>query len=223
MRKRKFPDIYLAVFVSILAVGVGAAVSLSTLKNKAKTTSEPEQTFQRVSVVWDENEPETDAVNAPVSGIPDDRMTEAETVPEKREFGLPMGKDVIKDYSDGEMVRSSTMGDWRVHNGIDFGGSEGNTVRAAADGTVISVTDDGLWGGIMEIDHGGGVILRYCGLAAESCLAQGSEVKKGQKIAVLGSIPLESADGSHLHIEASINGKLADPFEVMGIAYAGDE
>lgn len=138
MKRPKYPNIYFAIFISLAAIAVGTAVSIKSAKtNSAQAEAE---TFRRVTVEWSDTAqvPETDIVNAPVTGIPDERkQTEAETE-EKKQFVLPMGKDIIKDFSNGDMVRNETMNDWRVHNGIDFGGSEGNAVVSAADGIVIS-------------------------------------------------------------------------------------
>lgn len=222
MKRPKYPNIYFAIFISLAAIAVGTAVSIKSAKtNSAQAEAE---TFRRVTVEWSDTAqvPETDIVNAPVTGIPDERkQTEAETE-EKKQFVLPMGKDIIKDFSNGDMVRNETMNDWRVHNGIDFGGSEGNAVVSAADGIVISCRNDEFWGGVTEIDCGGGMVIRYCGLVYESSVKEGSQVCCGDRIGTLGSIPIESADGGHLHLEVETNGKAVDPLEAMGIAYSAE-
>lgn len=218
MKRTKYPNILFSLLICLTAVGIGSAVNYFSEK---KAPEKNGGDFERVSVTWDEPEA-TGRANAPVTGIPDERITESkitEPEPELPAFALPMGKDIIKDFSDGEMVRSATMGDWRVHNGIDFGGSSGNTVKAAADGVVTASFEDSFWGGIVEIDHGNGVVIRYCGLKPGTCAAEGDEVSAGEKIGSLGSIPIEAADGEHLHIEATVNGKITDPLEVMNIAY----
>ena len=67
----------------------------------------------------------------------------------------------------------------------------------------------------MTMDHGSGVIARYCGLSENSMPKQGQWVQKGEAIGVIAQIPCESAEGVHLHLEISINGKTADPLAVM--------
>ena len=37
-------------------------------------------------------------------------------------------------------------------------------------------------------------------------------------IGTLGNIPCENKDGTHIHLEIRVNGELADPLEVMGLA-----
>lgn len=219
MKRPKYPNIYFALFMALVAIAVGTVVSIKSVKTNS--AGGEDETFKRVTVEWSDTAeiPQTDLANAAVTGILDERgQTEASTKEEKQ-FQLPMGKDIIKDFSNGDMVRNETMNDWRVHNGIDFGGSEGNAVVAAADGVVLSCKKDEFWGGVTEIDHGNGMVIRYCGLVYESCVKEGSQVCKGDKIGTLGSIPIEAKDGGHLHLEAEVNGKAVDPLEAMDIAY----
>lgn len=217
---KKYPNIYLALFVCLLAVGVGSVVGLVN-RNSDKNRED----FSRITVEWSiENEPPlTDEANIGISGIADERIY---TVPETTEkieenkpysgnFALPMGSDIIKDFSNGEMVQSKTMGDWRVHNGVDFGGSAGNEVVAVGDGKIVTVYDDSFWGTVVEIDHGNGMTARYCGLKSGSCLPEGSEVKKYDKIGSLGHIPIEISDEDHLHLEILIDGEHVDPLKAL--------
>ena len=220
-RTKKSPNIYLALFAGLLAVGVGtvAAVWRDTPKAEENTTE-----FSRVTVEWriEEYEPLTDEVNIGVSGIADERIsstTEAESVEKNKpfsgNFALPMGTDILKDYSNGEMVQSKTMGDWRVHNGVDFAGSAGNDVTAVADGTVTKVYDDSFWGTVVEIDHGNGMTAKYCELKNGTCPPEGSEVKMYDKIGSLGHIPVEISDPDHLHLEILIDGENVDPLKAL--------
>lgn len=223
--KRKFkksPNIYLALFACMLAVGIGTVAALR--ENSVSTIDDEE--FSRITIEWSIEEtsiPLTDEVNIGVSGIADERIftTEASTAPiEKNKpfsgnFALPMGTDIIKDYSNGEMVESKTMGDWRVHNGVDFAGSAGNDVAACADGTVTRVYDDSFWGTVVEIDHGNGMTARYCGLKSGSCLQEGAEVKMYDKIGSLGHIPVEISEEDHLHLEILIDGENVDPLKAL--------
>lgn len=217
---RQYPNIYLALFVCLIAVGVGSVVGLTNRNSTEETTD-----FSRITVEWSiENEiPLTDEANIGISGIADERIY---TVPETTEkiednkpysgnFALPMGTDIIKDFSNGEMVQSKTMGDWRVHNGVDFGGSAGNEVVAVGDGKITAVYDDSFWGTVVEIDHGNGMTARYCGLKSGSSLPEGSEVKKYDKIGSLGHIPIEISDEDHLHLEILIDGENVDPLKAL--------
>lgn len=219
---KKSPNIYLALFACMLAVGIGTVAALR--ENSVSTIDDEE--FSRITIEWSVEEtsiPLTDEVNIGISGIADERIftTEASTAPiEKNKpfsgnFALPMGTDIMKDYSNGEMVESKTMGDWRVHNGVDFAGSAGNDVAACADGTVTRVYDDSFWGTVVEIDHGNGMTARYCGLKSGSCLQEGAEVKMYDKIGSLGHIPVEISEEDHLHLEILIDGENVDPLKAL--------
>ena len=217
-KKIKNGTISAALGVCVVAVSVAAVISLTPSESDVPQDGG----FSRVSISWSERqiEPMTEAVDIGVTGIKDNRFEETEPVTESDKpytgnFAMPMGNDIIKDYSNGEMVLSKTMGDWRVHNGVDFGGAAGNAVDAVADGIIIKVYDDSFWGTVAEVDHGNGMTVRYCGLKSGSTLPENSRVTKGEKIGSLGKIPVESADGDHLHIEVMIDGKTVDPLEAL--------
>lgn len=220
MKKTKNANVYLALFICLASVAVAAAVSLPP-KDSSGTPEEAD--FERVTIIWSEAEtqPATAEVDVIITGISDERITEEtteeakENKPFEGEFALPMGTHILKDFSNGEMVQSKTTGDWRVHNGIDFGGTKGNDVKAVADGKITGVTDDPFWGTVVEIDHGNSMVIRYCGLAQNSTLPVGSRIEKNDRIGALGGIPIESGDGDHLHIEVLIGGKYADPLAAL--------
>lgn len=214
--KIKNANIYAALGICGLAVAAAAVISFSA--DSKPTVEDPG--FSRFTVRWsdsfEENTfPETHAVDIGVTGIPDERETEAQTEKKTESFALPMGNDIIKDYSGGEMVFSKTMGDWRVHDGVDFGGAAGNTVDAVADGRITRIYDDIFWGTVVEIDHGNSMTVRYCGLKKGTTLPEGALVKKSEKIGTLGSIPIESAEGGHLHLEVTVDGITVDPLEAL--------
>lgn len=218
---KKSPNIYLALFACLIAVGASA---VTMLRENSSGTVEDDG-FTRMTAQWKIEEtsvPLTFDVNIGVSGIADERIFIPETTaaieenkPFSGNFAMPMGTDIIKDFSGGEMVYSKTMGDWRVHNGVDFSGSAGNEVVAAADGKITKVYDDSFWGTIIEIDHGNGMTARYCGMKKGSCLSEGSEVKKHEKIGSLGHIPVEIGEEDHLHLEILIDGEYVDPLKAL--------
>ena len=151
-----------------------------------------------------ETQPDEQAVVAQEDGI-----TRAE------HFSLPLLSEVDKPFSGGDMVQSKTMGDWRVHNGVDFRGTVGDQVRAVNNGVVKAVYDDVLWGTVVEIDHGDGLVARYCGLGKGSTAAVGDKVKINDRIGNLGSVPVESADEVHLHFEMRQDGTAVDPMPIL--------
>lgn len=215
-------------FYAILAVClvIAGAGSYFTAKVATRTKLDENRTTvtEPVTSVTEALITETE-VNKNVTGVPDERyeteVPQPETEPENTiaraaEFSLPLTTAVIKDYSNGELVKSSTMGDWRAHTGIDFAGNAGDTVKAINNGIVLRVYNDALWGTIVEIDHGEGLMAKYCGLEKDSTVNIGDEVKAGDKVGSLGAIPIEEADGVHLHLEVTQDGNITNPLAAMG-------
>lgn len=140
-------------------------------------------------------------------------------VPYESSYTLPLGTDIQREYSPDAPKYSPTLDDWRTHPGIDFGGDEGAPVRAIARGTVTEVAEDVLYGTVLTVDHGNGVIARYCGLNADALkVGKDSTVEEGTLLGYLGAVPCENKQGAHLHFEISVGGAYADPLEVMGKA-----
>lgn len=221
-KKIKNGNIYTALGICAIAVAVASVISIVPGKNQ---TEQEESGFTRVSIKWSERAventvPQTDAVDVGVTGIEDDRTRETETStqsnkPYTGDFVLPMGNDIIKDFSNGEMVYNLTMNDWRVHNGVDFGGTPGGRIDAVADGKITAVYEDSFLGTVIEIDHGNGMVSVYCGLNKETVLPEGTFVKKGERIGSLGEVPAEASDVEHLHFEVKIDGKTVDPLAAL--------
>lgn len=125
---------------------------------------------------------------------------------------LPLTNAVVQRYSE-KPVYWDTLDSWRVHLGADFAGREGDTVKAASDGTVSSVFHDALWGDCITVDHGAGQSSTYCGVTA-ACAAD-TAVRAGDPIGTLSGIPCEQRLGPHLHLEWSVGGEAIDPLSVL--------
>ncbi len=188
-----------------------------TSKDKAYLTTEPDyEVRQNLTNVIDERkestEPETQEKTTELT-----IQKGLYAQPYKDYYVLPMGTDIHKDYSPDTPSYNATMGDWRTHNGIDFKGAEGDQVKSIAYGTVKNIYDDALLGTVAEIDHGNGVMAKYCGLNKDTLeIKQGGTVKGGTLLGYLGVVPCEKTDVSHLHFEVYYNGKNVDPLELMG-------
>lgn len=134
--------------------------------------------------------------------------------PYKSYYKYPLSEAVAKGYSE-ELVFDDTMQDYRAHGAVDFVGGNGDKVVAVNDGLVTKVYKDDMYGIVVEIDHGGSFVAKYCGLDSAS-VKKGQYVDIGNAIGTLGKIPCESAQGSHLHFEATYDGKTVNPLDVMG-------
>lgn len=201
-----------AAVVFLLAVGTGVGTVISVkreLNEQLSSFTEPSSY---------ESEIRTEEAANDITGVTERRTelyTENITVAPHEEYEWPAGNKIIKDFSDSVAVKSKTMNDWRVHNGVDFGAEKGDNVCAIQSGAVLAIYNSSLWGTIVEIDHGAGVVARYCGLAKECSVTADDVVEKGQVIGTVGEMPVESADGYHLHLEIMKDGEICDPFELF--------
>lgn len=133
-------------------------------------------------------------------------------------FSLPLNAKMGKDFSMGVPVFSATMKDYRTHNGVDFTAQPGEPVHPIAAGKVTGVKNDPLYGNTVTVDHGGGIVSVISGLAPEGLIHEGADVYNETALGVVGELPVEAADGSHIHLEVRVNGVLQDPLQVMGYA-----
>jgi murein DD-endopeptidase MepM/ murein hydrolase activator NlpD len=103
---------------------------------------------------------------------------------------------------------------WKLHDGTDFGAGCGTPVRAAADGTVVSMYYNGGYGNRVIIDHGlrGGVGLgtTYNHLSSYSA-SVGQRVQRGEVIGYVGTTG--ASTGCHLHFMVFENGATVDPMK----------
>lgn len=129
-------------------------------------------------------------------------------------FVLPVDNKIIAAFSGDELVYNLTMSDWRTHNGIDIKATKDTAVKACCDGRVKKIYSDGMLGWVVEIETED-FTTRYCGLAKDVFVKEGSSVKQGDSIGKVGEIPLESATESHLHLEIVKNGNYQNPDEYL--------
>lgn len=134
--------------------------------------------------------------------------------PYKSFYKYPCEETVVSGYSK-ELVKNETMGDYRSHTAVDFKAAKGTKVCAVNDGLVLSVKKDNLLGNVVEIDHGGKLVAKYCGLDTVNVSA-GDYVTIGQAVGNLGVVPFEAKSEAHLHFETRLDGKSVNPLDVMG-------
>lgn len=131
-------------------------------------------------------------------------------------FVLPVEGEVLQTFSKGNLVKNSTLNEWKTHNGVDIKADKGSEVVAIAGGVVKAVKNDPLWGYVIEVDHGNGIIATYCGLSDDIRVSKDDQVKTRDALGTIGTIQAESSLEPHLHFEVKKEGKYMDPFEVMG-------
>ena len=139
------------------------------------------------------------------------------STPDKLTLGLPVSAGVItKDHDPTIQVYSATMGDYRVHLGLDIATEENAPVLAVAAGKVERIWEDSLMGTCVAISHNDAdktvSIYKNLGKELASGVVKDATVKAGQQIGCVGDTAiLELADEPHLHFEMTVGGISVDP------------
>ncbi len=100
------------------------------------------------------------------------------------------------------------LGEWRTHTGIDMAAPSGTSIRAAADGVVMSAGWMGGYGQTVILGHTGGYSTLYAH-ASQLLVNPADTVSRGDLIARVGTTGFST--GPHLHFEVRIEGTPQDP------------
>jgi murein DD-endopeptidase MepM/ murein hydrolase activator NlpD len=102
----------------------------------------------------------------------------------------------------------------KLHKGIDIPAPKGTTIIAAESGTVLIASQVSGYGNTVVIDHGGGLWTWYGHIRNGGIkVSEGQTVKRGQKIAEVGSTG--DSTGNHLHFEVRVNQQAVNPLPYL--------
>lgn len=102
----------------------------------------------------------------------------------------------------------------KLHKGIDIAAPNGSTIVAADDGIVLISSWVRGYGNTVVIDHGNGVWTWYGHIRDGGLkVSEGQSVKRGQKIAEVGSTG--DSTGNHCHFEVRINENPVNPMPYL--------
>ncbi|MCX7631780.1 MAG: M23 family metallopeptidase [Turneriella sp.] len=151
-------------------------------------------------------------------------------VPADSEIFLPGAKPLPEIYYVRRKVfvwpiagtnRLTSRYGWRVHpvsgnkafhTGIDIGAPHGTPIVAAADGVVVFAGDGGSYGNMVILRHKNGLFTVY-GHASKILVNKGNYVRRGQKIARVGSTG--TSTGPHLHFEVKSTDRYVNPMVAL--------
>lgn len=202
-KKFKFSDkttVGKIVYTAVVAILCVSAVVIGIVAAANKRGEMPEDT----------NPPTTDEGNT-------DSGKEEEKKPDSTVWYSPAVGEVVKVHSLDTPVFSDTLGEWRVHAGIDILTPEGAEVFCSTDGTVSAVYDDPRLGRTVEVTHKGGIVSCYSNLDTNDTMpAVGAQLLAGDRIGRVGDSSLsELADEAHLHFEIKVNGRPVNPLDYI--------
>lgn len=128
----------------------------------------------------------------------------------------PLNGQVLAAFSVDRLAYDVTMGDWRVHTGVDIAAKPGTTVLAACSGTVLAVEDDPMMGTTVTIGHDDGYQTTYANLQTRPTVAAGDTVSAGQIIGAVGTTAkAEAGQSPHLHFSVCKDGDAVNPEEFL--------
>ena len=214
-KKIKFSDqpisakITYSVVIAILTI-TAMVVALVSSSNANKEPTPDDNTPPVINETPDETEKE----EANGSG---DENESPEQTPTALVFTAPVSGSIMKGHSVETPVFSQTLGDWRVHTGIDIAAEIGAEVKAVAGGKVTAVKNDHFMGKTVEVTHDGGIVSVYSNLSNDGITVKaGDMVSAGDKLGVVGDTSLtELADESHLHFEILVSGVSVNPLDYI--------
>ena len=106
-------------------------------------------------------------------------------------------------YRDHPIIEDASF-----HTGIDIAAKSGTTVSCFADGKVLEAKYNDTYGNYVLVEHRGGIRSFY-GHNSKLVVKSGATVKKGQKIAEVGTSGMST--GPHLHFEVRNGTKRLNP------------
>jgi murein DD-endopeptidase MepM/ murein hydrolase activator NlpD len=237
MKKVKFGDVrralrgkgfVIALGLSVAAVGVSTYMAYNQAVSKIGGLPDIQEEFvyeapvnrPQQGVPMEEEPPEVDFAPANDPAEPDEIDFAEETNNPLRPRApviMPVEGEIGEPFSNGELVKSRTLGVWKTHDGVDIKAPLGTEVKAMTNGTVTEVFADPLWGICVIIDHGDGMLGCYFGLDKSVRVSVGQEVSSGDVIGAVGdTAEIEIAEGPHLHFGVRKNGEWIDPLSLIG-------
>ncbi len=215
----------LASTIGAAAIAVSAvAASNAARRNTLPTTNSSSYEYTYSSKPANSDVPvQNNVPNVPIggsSGKKNESSQPAEEVnkPVNVEIGniMPVEGEVSHPFSNGELVKSETLGVWKTHDGCDILCDVGTDVKSMSEGVVKMIDSSTIWGVCVTVEQTNGLEVQYCGLAKELSVKAGTMVKQGEIIGKTGETnEAEMLQKPNLHFSVTQNGNWIDPMSVI--------
>lgn len=216
---------YVLLAVCVVVIGAASFLSYKSIQNalNKKETPQLSNTTDLVNsekndiVETEKNQPEVKQESQNQPEKPQQQPEEKpEPAVEAKAYKMPLDGDVTTGFSLDVPVYSTTLKDWRIHDGIDIAAELGTDVTAVNDGAVEKIENDDLFGVTVTIRHTDGKKSTYANLADTVELEEGQLINRGDIVGQVGNTAIyEVSDGPHLHFEMSDGGEKIDPTAVI--------
>lgn len=128
----------------------------------------------------------------------------------------PVEGNVVLDYSMEHTIYDPTLDQYRVNDSISIEAEKGMSVKAAALGTVVSVTNDEQNGYTVVLEHGNGWQTIYSQLQGDVAVSENEVVEAGEVIGGIGDPSRYSVMlGNHLDFSVTKDGVSVDPKTIL--------
>lgn len=206
----------LVVTAVTLLVVTGVIIAATVSANRAKKPPVEDPTVTTAPDGTGTTPSGTEEATLPSYNGGETQPTGADPTEPEAMLALPVSGLLYKGHDATLQVYSNTMGDYRIHLGVDIATAPEAPVYAAADGTVEKVWTDAMMGSCVAISHKDNTVTIYKNLGKNLTdgIAVGTAVKQGQQIGKVGDTAvIEMADEPHLHFEVTVGGLSVNPLD----------
>lgn len=212
--KNRLVNSILFILIFLLTVSTIVTIQIRSEKNRTVQNSSKASTL----TVSDEIINEQPVANVENTNSLDKQnivQTNEPTKPDDESFILPYNGEIIKSFSDTELIYSNTMDDWRIHCGVDIKVSENAEIVSMSSGKVCDMIKDDIYGTTLVVDHGLAVV-KYSNIDVYDNIKIDYDVSAGQSIGKVSSNPMcEISDDLHIHLEAYKNDVVINPLDLI--------
>lgn len=214
----------------VLAVGAGVVWQATNYEEALPQTTQPPKVEQKVKV--EESKPVTMAQSPTVDETKEQKVKQTndgeeapvaqptpapkETNEEEPVFSYPLQGEIVMPYSVDCAIYDPTLNQYHTNDTVSIAAGNGESVKAAEDGTVKEITKDEEKGNSVTIEHENGWLTTYSQLADDISVKVGEAVTKGQTIGTVGNPTKYTVSlGSHVEFAVEKDGETVDPEEVV--------
>lgn len=226
-QEKRHPALHLSV-MAVQSIACCVAVLLALLLRMAggDAYQSLRQSFQKglarnewvtaMAVLWD-GDPLEKTEAEKVDDVKDETFTENKPA---QLTGLSVAVEAMAPLERGTLTSGYGQrihpinGTEEFHSGVDVAAPLGTDLVAAYDGEVVEVGENEQLGKFIRLSHGNGIEILY-GHCQEVVAMQGTAVKAGERVALVGSTGVST--GSHVHIRVSVDGTACDPATLLPI------
>ena len=218
--KSKKPTFYILAALSVAVIGAVSFISYNALKKDDVKTPQKEQTPTEQTSPIEQSAPTDTRPDEQVVEVPEAEKSAPQSTPtvkaEPINYIMPCDGEITVSFSLDTPVYSVTLGDWRIHDGIDISAPAGSNVTAVAGGVVEEIERDDLFGVTVVIKHTDGKRSVYSNLEDSVELEKGQIINQKDIVGKIGETAVyEIADGPHLHFKMTEGGKAIDPTQIL--------